>query len=86
VFGGKSDSRKLPITKGFDTEVVGETADSLRSIVSEHKGWLSTNCQRQIDSYWCACPPAEAAEGGLSHTFSVPSEEDSRCPSADLRE
>jgi hypothetical protein len=54
VFGGKSDARKLPITRGFETEVVGETADSLRGIVSEHKGWLTSNCQRQIDSYRCA--------------------------------
>lgn len=54
IFGGKSDARRLPITKGFETEVVGETADSLRSIVSEHKGWLSSNCQRQVDSYRCA--------------------------------
>lgn len=53
VFGGSSDSRKLPIMRGFETEVVGETADSLRTIVSEHQGWVNSNCQRQISSYRC---------------------------------
>ncbi|BDA44834.1 probable transmembrane GTPase FZO-like, chloroplastic [Coccomyxa sp. Obi] len=51
VFGGSSDTRKLPVTRGFEAEVVGETADSLRTIVSEHQGWVNSNCERQISSY-----------------------------------
>ena len=51
VFGGSSDTRKLPVMRGFEAEVVGETADSLRTIVSEHQGWVSSNCERQIASY-----------------------------------
>ncbi|CAL8469427.1 g8968 [Coccomyxa elongata] len=51
VFGGSSDSRKLPVMRGFEAEVVGETADSLRTIVSEHQGWVNSNCKRQISSY-----------------------------------
>ncbi len=53
VFGGASDSRKLPILRGFEAEVVGEAADSLRNIVAEHQGWVNSNCQRQISSYRC---------------------------------
>ncbi len=54
--GGGSASGKLPIMRSFEAEVVGETAESLRTIVSEHRGWVASNCQRQTDSYRRAAP------------------------------
>ena len=63
LFGSRADARRLPIVRGFEAEVVGETAEQLRAIVTEHKGWLAGNCQRQIDSYRCDPCHAMRANG-----------------------
>lgn len=53
VFGSKS----LPVARSFDSEVIGETAGRMQSIVSEHQAWLSSNCDRQVSNYrWALCP------------------------------
>ena len=57
VFGSKSRLGSLPVARSFDSEVIGETAGRMQSIVSEHQAWLSSNCDRQVSNYrWAICP------------------------------
>ena len=51
LFGSASGARSLPIVRGFEAGVVGESAARLQAIVGEHAGWLAANCSRQAASY-----------------------------------
>ncbi len=53
VFGSKARLGSLPVARSFDSEVIGETAGRMQSIVSEHQAWLSSNCDRQVSNYRC---------------------------------
>ena len=61
VFGAGAGARKLPIARGFEADVVGESAARLKAIVGEHAGWLAGNCARQVASYRRARARAPAA-------------------------
>lgn len=51
MFGSKSARGSLPVARSFEPEVIGETSGRLQAIVSEHHSWLSSNCERQLNSY-----------------------------------
>ena len=51
ILGSGSDSRKLPIARAFQSEVVGDSADNLRRLAEEHGSWLRSNCDSQVDAY-----------------------------------
>jgi hypothetical protein len=51
VFGGPGGAAGLPVARGFDSEVVQGSSDTLASLVSEHAGWLQSNCEAQQDYY-----------------------------------
>lgn len=51
VLGSRGDASRLPVVRGFETEVVAGAAERLRSIVAEHPAWLAGNCRRQVAAY-----------------------------------
>ncbi|KAK9804945.1 hypothetical protein WJX73_001658 [Symbiochloris irregularis] len=51
LLGSGSDSRRLPVARAFQTEVVGDSAADLRLLTEEHGGWLRSNCERQLEAY-----------------------------------
>lgn len=55
VFGSKSRLGSLPVARSFESEVIGETAGRMQSIVNEHQAWLSSNCDRQLSNYRRVC-------------------------------
>ena len=55
MFGFKSRLGSLPVARSFESEVIGETAGRMQSIVSEHQTWLSSNCERQLSNYRRVC-------------------------------
>ena len=61
MFGSKARLGSLPVARSFESEVVGETAGRMQSIVGEHQAWLASNCDRQLSSYWQAPRPCSMA-------------------------
>ncbi len=57
VFGSKSRLGSRPVARSFDSEVIGETAGRMQSIVKDHQAWLSSNCDRQVSNYRRAPDP-----------------------------
>ena len=51
LLGSGSDSRRLPVARAFQTQVVGDSAADLRRLAEEHGGWLQSNCERQVEAY-----------------------------------
>ncbi len=51
LLGSKGGEKRLPVARGFEAEVVGDTSEKLRRLVADHATWLRSNCERQLDNY-----------------------------------
>ena len=61
LLGSGSDPRKLPIARTFQSEVVSDSADTMRRLASDHGSWLQGNCQRQVSAYRHVGTPYKSA-------------------------
>jgi hypothetical protein len=51
VLGGPGGAAGLPVAANFDAKVVQGSTEALAGLVSEHAGWLVSNCGAQGDYY-----------------------------------
>ena len=58
LLGSGSDTRKLPVARAFQSEVVGDSADAIRRLADGHGSWLQGNCERQVAAYRSAASSA----------------------------
>lgn len=43
------------MARAFQADVIGDSADTIQRLATEHGSWLQENCQRQALAYRCGC-------------------------------
>ena len=52
LLGTKNDAAALPAAQQLQAGAAAEL-ERLRGVVQEHSGWISVNCEAQVDYYRC---------------------------------
>ena len=55
-----SPHARCPATRPPPPATTGDANAGLKGLVKEHSAWLSSNSQRQLQNYRCACPTERA--------------------------